>query len=1065
MHEHPEANQTDGVAKDLEHREQEPRVSHRIARMGSFHVDLDTGIQRWSPELYDVMEMDPCEDPTGTVERVAQPDDYQDYLRLRAHAITTGETISGTMAVRTGSSGLRRMRYFVEPKRGPDGRVSGLSGFIQDVTEFETLSLELKRSRDQLIKAEKVGSFGNWVSDKTGANIVLSPGAAKVLDLPEGEPLAPGALTSRFAPSDVDDYLRRRQVMIESATPLDYECDARLPGGTVKRVRIRSHPEYDSAGDFTGAMAILQDVTAAHLDRQEAENARARLERAEAVGHFGHWFGNFEDRTAILSKGAARILGLPAGEVLQRNRWQSGLSANGVNRFEAFRARTLETGTPFREDFSWRMADGTTKHLMIELHKEQDAQTGHRAGFAIIRDVTEEYEAKQALEESRAMLREASYVARIGYFRTFLLERRTVWSPELAGILGSRPGVRSTDDIAGYFDPLDFAEYQKRCASTELDAATFTGRMRFSERTADGRARWLGYRVVYKTDTDGRAVERFGVLQDITEQVHLEEERAQAASFLRNVLENAGAGVAVATRDRRFAVANRIYREQIGIHHGSILGEPVDQVIATTGRSALARDMKHNDERIMSTGETLRFEIREPTPHGDLRDMQIVKFPILDEVGGVIAVGTIRTDVTELKDTQRQLQAVNQNLEQTVAERTAALRLSEERYRTIAEIASDWFFEVDGNLTLLSVSNGFERSMGRRPSMMLGRSFLELAPQPDVVGPGAANTWQVLVDCTASRKPVRDLEVWCRGQDSHRCLRINAAPLFEGGVFIGYRGAASDISSLQSARRQLAEAEHMASLGRLVAGVAHELNTPLGAARTVASSLVSRLTDLQSAVTAWPTSSDSMIRQIQNLEQGLQLVNEGLVRSADLVSRFKQVAVDQTSGTRRAFGLREVVENNIASILPSFPGRKVVIDLEIADDLRIESYPGPFGQVVTNIVQNAFVHAFDGRADGRLQVQARWTGSAQSAVDLVFHDDGNGMAQSTVRRIFDPFFTTKLGDGGSGLGMHIVYNIVAQVLGGRIEARSPPGGGAEFHLILPAKAPTFNEASATKGIG
>lgn len=250
----------------------------------------------------------------------------------------------------------------------------------------------------------------------------------------------------------------------------------------------------------------------------------------------------------------------------------------------------------------------------------------------------------------------------------------------------------------------------------------------------------------------------------------------------------------------------------------------------------------------------------------------------------------------------------------------------------------------------------------------------------------------------------------------------------------------------------------MASLGRLVAGIAHELNTPLGTARTVTSSLAARLPELRDAVTSPAGTGERVDRVIRAFERGLDLVSEGLARSAEMVSRFKQVAVDQTSVARRVFSVREVVENNVEALLPSFVTRKVSVDLDIPDDIRIESYPGPLGQAITNILQNAYVHAFGDRTEGNVVIRAHWSDAKRKTVTLVFSDDGVGISEPDLRWVFDPFYSTKLGSGGTGLGMHIVYNIVKRVLGGRVDVRNRATGGAEFHIVIPVDAPVLQVA-------
>jgi signal transduction histidine kinase len=168
------------------------------------------------------------------------------------------------------------------------------------------------------------------------------------------------------------------------------------------------------------------------------------------------------------------------------------------------------------------------------------------------------------------------------------------------------------------------------------------------------------------------------------------------------------------------------------------------------------------------------------------------------------------------------------------------------------------------------------------------------------------------------------------------------------------------------------------------------------------------------------------------------------------VASFKQVAVDQTSEQRRPFLLDRVVSDNVAALMPSLGRIQVQVVQAIPADIRCDSFPGPLGQILTNLVQNAAVHGFDGKAEGHIQISANTHGDQ---VELVVDDDGVGMDSKVLMHVFDPFFTTRLGKGGSGLGLSVSYRIATSVLGGSLSARSEPGRGSSFTLTFPLQAP------------
>jgi signal transduction histidine kinase len=181
------------------------------------------------------------------------------------------------------------------------------------------------------------------------------------------------------------------------------------------------------------------------------------------------------------------------------------------------------------------------------------------------------------------------------------------------------------------------------------------------------------------------------------------------------------------------------------------------------------------------------------------------------------------------------------------------------------------------------------------------------------------------------------------------------------------------------------------------------------------------------------------------------ILMRNLQRAADLVTGFKQVAVDQTSSQRRKFSVAEVVSEIMLTLWPTVRKTAFTVGQHIPESLMMDSYPGPLGQVITNLVNNALLHGFEGRQSGSVAICAEAAG--EGWLELSVKDDGVGIPPANLNRIFDPFFTTKLGAGGSGLGLNITHNIVTGILGGRIRVHSEPGAGTTFTLSLPLVAP------------
>lgn len=254
------------------------------------------------------------------------------------------------------------------------------------------------------------------------------------------------------------------------------------------------------------------------------------------------------------------------------------------------------------------------------------------------------------------------------------------------------------------------------------------------------------------------------------------------------------------------------------------------------------------------------------------------------------------------------------------------------------------------------------------------------------------------------------------------------------------------LSTLQRAQKELVQSEKLAALGSMVAGVSHELNTPIGNAMVVASSMHDRAREFQGLVQRNELKRSLLDRFMVDSLEGAELVQRSLQRASDLVHSFKQVAVDQTSERQRVFKLNEVVREIIATLRPNLKKLPWKIDVDIPPEITLDSFPGALGQVTINIVMNAAIHAFVGRTAGCIKVSAIQID--EDFVELVFADDGVGMAPDIMGRIFDPFFTTRLGTGGSGLGLAIVHQMVTQVLHGRVTVESGVDEGSRFIVLL-----------------
>ncbi len=263
--------------------------------------------------------------------------------------------------------------------------------------------------------------------------------------------------------------------------------------------------------------------------------------------------------------------------------------------------------------------------------------------------------------------------------------------------------------------------------------------------------------------------------------------------------------------------------------------------------------------------------------------------------------------------------------------------------------------------------------------------------------------------------------------------------------------AEAALRNLRETQNSLIEAEKLAALGRLVAGVAHEVNNPVGISLTVASSLERKTALFSAEVARGDLKRSSLTEFLETSRDASSQLVANLNRAAELITSFKQVAADRNYSDQRTFDLGDLTEQVVMSLRPGLRKHNLTLNVDCQPNLTMNSYPGPYGQVLTNLFLNSVAHAFPGGRTGAVDIRVRESG--KDNVEILFSDNGCGMSLDVRRRAFDPFFTTRRDQGGTGLGLHIVYSIVTNRLGGRLDLDSEPGGGTRIQIILPRVAP------------
>jgi signal transduction histidine kinase len=263
------------------------------------------------------------------------------------------------------------------------------------------------------------------------------------------------------------------------------------------------------------------------------------------------------------------------------------------------------------------------------------------------------------------------------------------------------------------------------------------------------------------------------------------------------------------------------------------------------------------------------------------------------------------------------------------------------------------------------------------------------------------------------------------------------------------------LEKLHQFQRQMVQNEKMASLGDMVAGVAHEVNTPIGLGVTASTMMLDRLSDMRKAFEDKTLKASSLSKFIAEGEENLSIIYRNLNRAAELISSFKQVAVDQSSENNRVFAFAKLMDEILMSMRPKLKKVNHQINVHCADNLVVESKAGPINQIIINLIMNSIIHGFEYIDKGQIDITIEFVDD--NKVSIEFKDNGKGIPEHLKKRIFDPFVTTKRGQGGSGLGMHLVYNLVTQALNGSISIVSEEGHGVQFRILFPVKKVDINK--------
>lgn len=540
---------------------------------------------------------------------------------------------------------------------------------------------------------------------------------------------------------------------------------------------------------------------------------------------------------------------------------------------------------------------------------------------------------------------------------------------------------------------------------------------------------------------------------------------------LRQVIDLVPNMVYAKDREGRFLLANRAMADALGSTVDNLTGTLESEMHSDLEQ---ARRRLADDRMVFDSGHPI-LTLEEPFRHhdGTLHWLQTTRLPYLSADTGEPAVLGLAVDITQRKLGEE------------------ALRKSGERFRAIFNQTFQFTAILAPDGTVIHVNDSSLEQLGRKREEMVGKPFwlahwFETGPDTltwikDAVL-RAARGEVVRREATAVRsdgepmimdfslKPVRGEDgtvifLVPEGRDITLLKRTEAElrrlnEQLEERVAERTRNVEQakaelerSLEELSRTQEELILSEKLAALGGLVAGVAHEINTPLGIGVTASSFLTDRIVELDEAFAAGTLRKSDLEQFLADARDSSASIEANLGRAAGLISSFKQVAADQSSEMPRLFNLRGYVDEILLSLGPQYRHTGHTVE-NLCQDVELYSYPGAFVQIIANLLTNSLTHAYAPGETGHILIDGRVEGEN---IVFTFSDDGAGIAESIRDRVFEPFVTTRRGSGGTGLGLHIVFNIVNQVLGGTIRLSTGPGEGTTYTISIPREHVTGTE--------
>lgn len=824
----------------------------------------------------------------------------------------------------------------------------------------------------------------------------------------------------------------------------------------------------DELGDISRAFNRAAD--AAEQAKSDLQRKERLLSNAQRIAGLGSWTWDMETGEDVWSDEMFKVLGYEVGEikpgyqaVMERlhpdDREMAAQNVNEAN----------ETGQGFFFQHRIIHPNGEERFVISQSEFVEKDDHGGRVMQGTMLDITDRYRAEQEIKRFNERL-EQRVADRTQELSNEIQERKAVEQKlrdnesKFRSLVGNIPGIiyrckfdkdwtmnfisDAVEDITGYpasdfigntartFDSVIHPKDRQHVAE-EVNKAVASGepyRMEYRLVHANGEVRYVSESGRCVCNETQEEVWLDGAIFDVTDLQAAKRKVLESEERTRLIVNSAVDGI-ITIDDKGTIITFNSAAEQIfGYSVIEAVGQNVKVLMnrenAQLHDGYLQQYLETGKSNILGIGRELIARRKDGTHI--LIELSVSEF----KYGGKVTFVGIARDITARKEAEYQLNTAMSELQASKAE----IEQSERRLHDI----------LDSSTSGISVlrTDPFERAyVNNRLLELFGADSMEHLASVDIADTFAnpedaerakqyLNTGQGYERFVMKRTRL-DGSQWWALQD--------ASPIeFEGQpAFIIWH---YDISDQKAAEDSLIESEKMASLGALVAGVAHEVNTPIGVGVTAVSHLKDVAKTFAKTFASGSITKSQLADFVETVSASSDMINANLNRASDLIRSFKQVAVDQSSEEARDINLLDYIDEVLLSLQPKLKRTRHEIKVDGDRDIRLNTQPGAVSQVITNLVMNSVIHAYDAQQAGHIHISARKNGVG---VKLEYSDDGKGMDEDVRAKIFDPFFTTKRGAGGSGLGMHILYNQITQTLGGSVVCDSKPGGGTSFTITIP----------------